>query len=336
MDRYEWAILGAGALGSIIGAHLSRSGHQVVLLARGQRAHAVEQEGLRVKGLQEFTQRVPVLTDPSQFKGADVFVVATKTHNTQAALEPYRHAAIGSALSVQNGVMKDEQLAGLWGKERVLGALADTSGELLSNGEVLFTRNERIYVGELQGDGNERSRHIAGVLDSSGVRATAVTNIESLEWSKYTAWVGLMALAVTTRSVTGKLMSDPDLALVLAKLVREMGVLAAARNIPLSNQSPLPVATLIQGSEAGAAALIQAGGHQLQLAAPAHRMSALQDLEAGRALEVEETLGYAVREAARLRLSLPNIAAFYSLVSGIDRIRPASAENLHARPTLAP
>jgi ketopantoate reductase len=40
MDRYEWAIWGAGALGSIIGAHLSRSGHQVVLLARGQRAHA--------------------------------------------------------------------------------------------------------------------------------------------------------------------------------------------------------------------------------------------------------------------------------------------------------
>jgi 2-dehydropantoate 2-reductase len=321
MARYEWAILGAGALGSIIGAHLSRSGHRVVMLARGQRAHAVEQEGLCVKGLQEFTRRVPVLTDPAKFQGADVFVVATKTHNTQAALEPYRHSAIGAAFSVQNGVMKDDQLAGLWGKERVLGALADTSGELLPNGEVLFTRNERIYVGELQGDGNERSRHIAGVLDSSGVRASAVTNIESLEWSKYAAWVGLMALAVMTRAATGKFMSDPDLALILAKIVREMGALAAARNIPLSNQSPLPVATIVQGSETEASAIVQAGGSELQAKAPGHRMSALQDLEAGRALEVEETLGYAAGEAARLGLSLPTVATLHALVSGIDRIR---------------
>jgi 2-dehydropantoate 2-reductase len=321
MDRYEWAILGAGALGSIIGAHLSRSGHQVVLLARGQRALAIEQEGLRIKGLQQFTQRIPVLTDPSQFKGADVFVVATKTQGTQAALEPYRHAAIGTAFSVQNGVVKDDQLAGLWGKERVLGALADTSGELLSNGEVLFTRNERVYVGELQGDDSERSRHIANVLDRSGVRSSAVTNIESLEWSKYAAWVGLMALAVTTRAPTWKFMIDPDLALVLAKLVREMGVLAAARKIPLSNQSPLPVATIIQGSETDAAALIQAGGRELQIKAPGHRMSGLQDLEAGRMLEVEETLGYAAREAARLKLPLPNVATLYSVVAGIDRIR---------------
>jgi 2-dehydropantoate 2-reductase len=261
------------------------------------------------------------LTDPSQFRGADVFVVATKTQGTQAALEPYRHAAIGTAFSVQNGVMKDAQLAGLWGKERVLGALADTSGELLPNGEVLFTRNERVYVGELQGDDSERSRHIANVLDSSGVRSSAVPNIESLEWSKYAAWVGLMALAVTTRAPTGKFMMDPDLALVLARLVREMGVLAAARKIPLSNQSPLPVATLIQGSEIGAAAIIQAGGRELQTKAPGHRMSALQDLEAGRTLEVEETLGYAVREAERLKLSLPNIATMYSVVAGIDRIR---------------
>jgi 2-dehydropantoate 2-reductase len=203
----------------------------------------------------------------------------------------------------------------------VLGALADTSGELLPNGDVLFTRNERIYVGELQGDDSGRSRHIADALDSSGVRAAAVANIESLEWSKYAAWVGLMALAVTTRAATCKFMIDPDLALVLAKLVREMGVLAAARQIPLSNQSPLPVATIVQGTESEAAAVIQAGGRELQIKAPGHRMSGLQDLEAGRALEVEETLGYAVCEAARLRVPLPNVSTFHALLAGIDRIR---------------
>ncbi len=321
MHRYEWAVLGAGALGSIIGAHLSRSGHRVVLLTRGQRAQDIRKHGLRIRGLEEFTQHVPVLTDPSEFEGAEVFVVATKTHSTQTALEPYRHAAVGTALSVQNGVMKNEQLAAFWGKERVLGALADTSGELLSNGEVLFTRNEQIYLGELPGDSGERSRYIAAAISNSGVRASAVTNIESLEWSKYAAWVGMMALSVTTRAVTWKILTDPDLALVLARLVREMGILASARNIPLSNQSPLPVATMIHSSEADAAAIIQDLGRELKIKAPAHRMSSLQDLDAGRPLEVEETLGYAAREAARLSLALPNVASFYSVVSGIDRIR---------------
>ena len=321
MHRYEWAVLGAGALGSIIGAHLSRSGHRVVLLARGQRAQDIRRDGLRIRGLQDFTQHIPVLTDPSDFTGAEVFIVATKTHNTQAALEPYRHAAVDTAFSVQNGVMKNEQLAAFWGKERVLGALADTSGELLSNGEVLFTRNEQIYLGELPGDSGGRSRHIAAVISNSGVQAGAVTDIESLEWSKYVAWVGLMALSVTTRAVTWKYLTDPDLALVLVRLVREMGILASARNIPLSNQSPLPVATIIHGSEADAAAKIQAFGRELKIKAPQHRMSSLQDLDAGRPLEVEETLGYAVREAARLNLALPNVASFYSVVSGINRIR---------------
>ncbi|MEP6549253.1 MAG: 2-dehydropantoate 2-reductase [Gammaproteobacteria bacterium] len=327
MDRYEFAILGAGALGSIIGAHLSRSGRSVVMLARGQRALDIEREGLRIKGLTDFNQRVPVLTDPSKFEGAEVFIVATKTHNGKAALSPYSRAKVGSALSVQNGVMKDDDLVGLWGRERVLGALADTSGELLAGGEVLFTRNEQIYIGEFPGDGVGRARaqRISSVIDRSGIRASAVPNIESLEWSKFVAWVGMMALAVITREVTWKYMMDPGLAVVLARLVREMGILAVARGITLSNQSPLPVATIIRASESQAAATIQACGREIHIKAPQHRMSSLQDLEAGRALEVEETLGYAVRNAERLGLSLPTLVSFYSIVAGIDRIRHANA-----------
>jgi 2-dehydropantoate 2-reductase len=68
-------------------------------------------------------------------------------------------------------------------------------------------------------------------------------------------------------------------------------------------------------------AIIQSGGQQMKIRAPEHRMSTLQDLNAGRPLEVEETIGYAIREAARLNLSLPLLQNFYSLVAGIDRSR---------------
>jgi 2-dehydropantoate 2-reductase len=320
-DNVEFAILGAGAIGSIIGAHLARSGRAVVMLARGRRAEDIERQGIRIKGLVEFSQPVPVLTDISQFSGADVLIVATKTHGTEAALAPLMHAKIGVAFSIQNGLMKNDQLAAAWGRERVLGALADTSGELLPSGETLFTRNEQLCIGELTGGESARARRIAEIIDGSGVRACAVSDIESLEWSKFAAWAGLMVLSVTTRAVTWKYLIDPDSALVLTRLVREVAALAAARKIPLSDRSPLPVASIAGVAEGEAVTIIQALGHRLESSAPEHRMSTLQDLESGRALEIEETLGYAVRSAAQLNLPLPMLECFYRLVRGIDRIR---------------
>jgi 2-dehydropantoate 2-reductase len=142
MARAEFAIVGAGALGSILGAHLARAGHDVVMLARGERAARIEQQGLRIKGLADLSQRVRVLTDPSQLQAADTLILATKTYATVAALDRLREAQVRVAFSIQNGLMKNEQLAETWGQRCVLGAIADTSGELLSSGEVLFTRND--------------------------------------------------------------------------------------------------------------------------------------------------------------------------------------------------
>lgn len=319
--RTRFAILGAGAIGSIIGAHLARAGHPVVMLARGRRAEDIERRGLLIRGLEEFFVRVPVCADPSRFEGADVLIVATKSYGTEAALEPLRQAKIGIAFSIQNGLMKNGQLRAVWGSERVLGALADTSGELLSSGEVLFTRNACLYVGEFPGGPRAGAERVALILDGAGVRSTYAPDIESLEWSKFAAWAPLMALSVATRASTSHFLIDTDMALITARMIREMGVLARLHGINLSDRSPLPVASIVSATEVEAAALVQEAGRRLQYSAPTHRMSTLQDLEAGRPLEVEETLGYAVGEAARLHTPLPLLSVFYELIRGIDRIR---------------
>ena len=317
----EFAILGAGVLGSVIGAHLARSGRSVVMLARGARAQQIEQQGLRIRGLAEFTQGVPVLADASQFRGADFLIVTTKTYSMAAALAPLRGAQVGAAFSFQNGLMKNEQLAEAFGAERVLGALANTSGEVLAGGEVLFTRNEQLCVGELHGALSERARAVAAIIDASGVRTSAVENVQSLEWAKFASWAALMVLSITVRTETWKFMTDPDAALVLARLVREVGALAAASGVALSDQSMLPVASLCAASEAEAAAAILSLGERMRVDAPRHRMSTLQDLLAGRPLEVEETLGFAVRKAAQLALPLPLLASCCALARAIDRSR---------------
>ncbi len=316
----EFAILGAGVLGSVIGAHLARAGHSVLLLARGARAQQIEAQGLRIRGLAEFDQRVPVLTDAAAFLGAQYLVVTTKTYSMDSALTPLRQAQVGAVFSFQNGLMKNEQLAAVFGAGRVLGAIANTSGEVLPTGEVLFTRNEQLCVGELSGALSERARSIAQIIDGAGVHTSAAVDIQSLEWAKFASWAALMVLSITARTETWRYMSDPDAALVLARLVREVGALATACGVTLTDQSMLPVASLCRGSELEAARAIQVLGEQLRLRAPRHRMSTLQDLQAGRPLEVEETLGYAARKATGLGLALPLLDSSYLLARAIDRM----------------
>jgi 2-dehydropantoate 2-reductase len=217
--------------------------------------------------------------------------------------------------------LKNDLLAEAFGEQRVLGALADTSGELLPCGEVMFTRNVNVLLGELWGEAGTRAQRIAGTIDCSGVRASAVAQIRSLEWSKFAAWVGLMALAVTTRAVTWRYLTDPGSALVLARLVREMGRLTRALNIELTDESVLPVATLCQRSEDDAVAALMRVGREFESRAPGHRMSSLQDLEAGRPLEIHETLGYALQKAADSQVALPLVETFYNVIAALDRMR---------------
>jgi 2-dehydropantoate 2-reductase len=323
MREFEFAILGAGAMGSIVGAHLTRAGHEVVMLARGRRAQQLQERGLTIKGLSEFTVPVHTIADPAKLEAAGVLIVAIKTPGTGAALAALRHARFDVTLSIQNGPLKNELLAQSFGAERVLGALADTSGELLESGEVLFTRNVNIYIGELGGGDSERSRALARLIDAAGVRAAASPEIVTLEWAKFCSWVGLMALSVATRAATWKYLSDPDAARLLVRLVREMGALAGALGIPLSDRAILPTARLCSGTEAEAVEIITRIGHEYRANAPGHRMSALQDVEAGRSLEVNETLGYALGKSRELGLELPLLECFTALIGAIDRTRRA-------------
>ncbi|HEY0942171.1 MAG TPA: 2-dehydropantoate 2-reductase [Steroidobacter sp.] len=322
MSRTEFAIVGAGALGSILAAHLVRSGRSVVLLARGARAKQVQEQGLRIKGLSEISTPVDVLTDPAQLREAGTLIIATKTPGSEQTMDSLRHVSVARALSIQNGVMKDELLSQTFGRERTLGALADTSGELLASGDVLFTRNVNLFVGELDGAMTDAARGIVKAIDDAGIRATLVTDIVSREWSKFVCWVGFVSLSLTTRAKTGLFVSDPDSALLMVRLTREAASIANALGIPLTeDRALLPIKTVLGASEADAVEAVRKVGAEYQSNVPEHRMSSLQDLLGGRALEIHETLGYAVRKARELNLSLPLLSNFYALVSAIDRTR---------------
>jgi 2-dehydropantoate 2-reductase len=103
-----------------------------------------------------------------------------------------------------------------------------------------------------------------------------------------------------------------------------MGALAAARGITLRDQSPVPARSILAGSEDEAVAIVRELGATFARTAPGHRMSSLQDVERGRALEVEETAGYGLRLGRELGLTMPTLELCYRLAISVHRAHLAA------------
>jgi 2-dehydropantoate 2-reductase len=310
----KFAILGAGALGTILGAHLCRAGHEVVMIARGERARTLQRQGLVLNGLSDIKARPQVLDDPSKLLETGTLIIATKAIETAAALESLKHLRLENALSVQNGVLKNELLATVFGFSRVIGAMADFSGELLANGEVKFTRNVCLHLGEEKGGSSPRVEALVAAIDGAGVRCAQASNIRTREWSKFTGWIAQFPLAVLTRQITWKFLMDERSALVIVRIVREAAQLAAAMNVELVDMPPLPVPSIVHASDADAIAIVRDIGQKFLDTSPEHRMSAQQDVLRGSRLESEETLGYALGKARELGVPMPTLDTCYRIL----------------------
>jgi 2-dehydropantoate 2-reductase len=315
----KFIVLGGGALGSILAGHLARAGEDVTVIARGERARHLREHGIAITGLADFTAPCRVITDPGDAGAADLLIVTVKTYDTAAALAPLRDLDVASVLSVQNGVLKDAQLAQVFGAARTLGASAFFAGEVLPSGVARFTLNGGLCVGELPAGISPRVQRLVDTLAASGMKAQASADIRSIEWSKFAAWVGGMALAVLTRLETHKVFRDPDVGLIGARLIRETGAVATKQGIALQDVPPFLVKTLTQGSEADSVEGLRAFGEVMRANAPTHRVSGLQDLERGRPLEIEETFGHLVETAAALGVPVPTVETAYRLIRGIAR-----------------
>ena len=318
----QTVIVGAGALGTIIAAHLAAAGHEVALVARGARARWLRENGLRVRGLLDAALPATVTEDPSTLRETDLLIFGVKTYQMEDALGSLAHLRARNVFSVANGVMKNEQLAEVYGAERVLGCMADTSGELHGDGVVEFTRNVALNLGPYNASTLTAAGEVAATIDSSGLVSKAVDDIASVEWSKFVPWVAMFVLSLIARRPTGHYLSEPALGGVAVRLMREAGAIAGRMSVPLSNDAPMPVADIIGApDEQSAIEKVLAVGAVFSQNAPTHRMSSLQDLDAGRRLEVEGTVGYLVRKANELGVPAPTLELNYELVRGIDALQ---------------
>ena len=196
--------------------------------------------------------------------------------------------------------------------------MAALSGAVLPTGTVRFTVNQGLYLGELPAGTSARVQTPGDTFHRVGLMAQVAPSIQSFEWAKYLAFVSWMAAAVLTRLETYKFLQEAQTASIVAAILREMTQLATARAIALEDLTLFPTKTLSQLSFNDLVTQLQQMGDQLAAQAPQHKISTLQDVEQGKRLEVEETLGYAVRQSAALGIPTPTMDTCYKLIAGIN------------------
>ncbi|HTE84760.1 MAG TPA: 2-dehydropantoate 2-reductase [Dehalococcoidia bacterium] len=302
----RFLILGGGALGTVVAGSLSRAGNEVTLLVKPAQAAAFQAPEVRITGIAEFTVPVRLVSSANDLGAVDCLIVCVKGRDTDAALAPLRGLDVAVALSLQNGVKKDETLAEVFGRSRVLGALALVSGELKRPGLVTNTAAQGIYVGELDGSPSARSESIAGAILSAGIPAFAVSDIVKREWDKLVLYLSLALVTSVTRLATLPVLSDPDLSAICVRVAMEAAAVAAAEGCALEVTADYLLT-------------LEEWARPIRQKNMVHYMSMTQDLLAGRPTELDSTAGDILDRAARDRVAAPAIETLTGILRGLDR-----------------
>jgi 2-dehydropantoate 2-reductase len=178
-------IVGAGAIGGTLGAYLTRAGTPVTMVDREQ-AHvdAMNEHGLTITGIEDFTVPVRALTPDQIDQPLDVVILAVKAHHTEdavRAIEPHLTPE-SEIVSFQNGLC-EKVIAGIVGEKRTIGCFVNFSADYLGPGLITYGGQGAIYLGELDGSITPRLEALKQVLSSfAEVRIT--DNIMGYLWAK--------------------------------------------------------------------------------------------------------------------------------------------------------
>jgi 2-dehydropantoate 2-reductase len=317
------AILGAGAIGAYAGACLARGGSDVTLIARGAHLAAMQRDGVRVQSRRgDFTARPDATDDWSALADADVVLVALKAYSLpEAAPRLGEFLAPGAAVIwAQNGIpwWYFQGLPGRAGEaglesvdpggriarairpEHNVGCVVYCSTEITAPGVIRHIEGTRFTIGEPDGSATERCREISAAFAAGGLRAPAEPRLRDQIWLKLVGNVAFNPITALTRATLGELGTLPEMVSLLREIFAECAAVADRLGVEF------PV-SLDRRLEAG-------------LAVGDHRTSMLQDLEAGKPLELDCMTGAIVELAGRTGVAVPHIAAVHACARLLDHL----------------
>jgi 2-dehydropantoate 2-reductase len=283
-------------IGSLFAGHLGRVSDVSVLCRRKEHSRALNEQGLRVSGRNDFVTRVRAATDPAQLPEPGLAIVATKTTEVDAAAARLEgHWPAAAVMTVQNGLGAEEAFAG----RRVISAVTFMSGTRHSDTHVEYILDTETWLGPYGDTPQELVEDVAATIVASGLKARAFDDLLPAQWSKLIFNATVNAVAALTGLPHDRHFAErdrlEDLGHLVYELVEEGKQVAAAAGIEL-HEDPWEMNVLAtrRGS--------------------AHYPSMLEDVEAHRPTEIDRITGALVREAGRVGVPVPLHTALYRLV----------------------
>ncbi len=308
------AVFGAGAIGGFIAAALWRAGNDVCVVARGEQLGAVRNGGIRVRSeLGDFTARVDGSDDLRDFAGLDYVLLTFKSHQWGGALEQFERAVSDRAVFVtfQNGLpfwyTKDRPLESVdpGGRiqralpyDRIVGGVVHASGRVVEPGLVEQSGGRLYPIGELDGSRSERVQSLAGIMEQAGLNAPIEPNIRRNIWRKLVNNLALNQVSALTRATVRSMLQDAGVRELLRAVIREGLCVARATGV----DPGVDAEERLRWAE-----------HIADV-----KTSMLQDLEAGKPLELEPIAGAVVELADRYGVDVPNTRVVYALTKLLE------------------
>jgi 2-dehydropantoate 2-reductase len=323
-------VFGAGAIGGITGAALTRAGHDVLLVDRAaDHVAAMNTAGLTVER-RDGASTVPVRAITPDALGAslELVLLAVKSQDTPDALGVLapRLAADGAIVSMQNG-LNEELIAAAVGERRTIGCLVNWAADWTAPGRILHGGDGALVLGELDGRPSPRVSALAKLLDV--VAPTQVSdNILGYTWAKHVYGALLVATAVVDAHVYEVVERSREVQGMLIALVMESMRVADAAGIRLEAFDEYDPADYRAAARGDAAARARA------MAVIASHYRAHTKTKTGiwrdlavrrRKTEVGALLGATVARARMLRLTMPLTERLIAMIGDLETGRRVMA-----------
>lgn len=272
------AIMGSGSIGGLVGGRLASCGADVLFVARGAHLQALQASGLRI--LSEAgdvgLSRVDATDDPRGRQPVDFVIFAVKGPDTEAAaalIAPLVGPNTG-IVSFQNGVEGVDVLAARYGSDAVLPGTAMVAAVIEAPGVIRHVSTASPFVvGEWNGRRSERVEALREAFTKAGLELTITDDAHVAIWSKFVAMGSMSAITCLTRLPLRTLVSIPETRELALAAMEEVIAVAKARGVTVPPDVPSKILAAIANID------------------PAWKTSMCNDLEAGKAIEVETLSG---------------------------------------------
>jgi 2-dehydropantoate 2-reductase len=318
------AIVGAGAIGAFLGAKLALSGVDVYLIARGSHLKEMQANGVRVRSPEGDFEAHPTATDDYESIGPVDYVFLTVKAHSLTAIAPNLAPLLGpetAVVSAQNGIpwwyfqshggpfdgqsIESVDPGGVIAKaidpSRIIGCVVYPSTVIVEPGVIEHIEGNRFSIGELDGTTSDRCKRLAAALIGSGLRAPVRGHIRHDMWVKLLGNVVFNPMSALTGATLEEMVTHPETNALVRAVMTEADAVAEGLGVRL----PLTIDQRMEGAK-------KVG---------AHKTSMLQDLEAGRPMELDSVVGVVIELGEKLGLPMPHTKTLYSCARLLDQVR---------------